>query len=73
MTTVRTMGGWWPPGQGDGTDWEFEPHEIELVLDDGEKEIDVVLVTGDERKALASVPVAAVAEILALARIEELP
>jgi hypothetical protein len=59
-----TDGGWWPPGHGEpGESWDFEETRIALNFDGAE--IDVLQVTPDGDRALASIPLAGVARLLA--------
>jgi hypothetical protein len=61
-------GEWWPPGRGEpGKDWDGEDAELRLIFDDPLK-IDVVMIIPEGERALVSVPIYAIAEILARGR-----
>lgn len=58
--------GWWPPGAGEpGSDWTFEPACLRLSYEGPGESLDVHVMTPHGPRALAAIPVAAIAEILA--------
>lgn len=57
--------GWWPPGAGEpGSDWTFEPACLRLSYDGPGESLDVHVMTPHGPRALAAIPVAAIAQIL---------
>lgn len=57
--------GWWPPGAGEpGCDWTFEPACLRLSYDGPGESLDVHVMTPQGPRALAAIPVAAIAQIL---------
>ena len=66
MKTIELDGGWWPPGEGEpGEEWGYEQTQLRLVFEDGEA-VDVLQVTPDGDRALASIPVLPLLALIAL-------
>lgn len=62
--SVVAEGGWWPPGEGEpGCEWNFENTGLRLIFDG--RDIDVVQVSPEGDRALVSIPVGAIARVLA--------
>jgi hypothetical protein len=62
---VLCNGGWWPPGKGEGPEWDYEPTALSLVFDGTSLDISLAEKGKPQKVGLVSVPVSAIAQALA--------